>query len=593
MTIPEKVYRDNMVRYEHALKVVRKQLRLISMLRVLTFVLMALSMYVFYPVAVMMIAPALAGVVLFLVLVVRHNRSRQQKKKLEELLALNHTEVRVLHGDFKDLPDGSEFTDPLHAYSNDTDLFGPGSFFQYLNRTGLISGRAKLAAWLTANNTERISERQEAVRELAGKTAFRQEFTATARMMKGRTPAEEIKKWMERHTPFVPAAMRWLPAVFTAGSGVLLVLFFTGMVPGIWILLYYVAGLLLTGSRLRKINALAVHTGRIQDFFLRYRQLLELLEKESFSAPVLAALRGHITAPGKNASWLLRQLARAIDAFDQRNNMIMALLGNGFLLWDLRQCYRIEQWILAHRDKVGQWFDTVSAVDACNSLGNFAFNHPDYVFPEITDREVVLETKGAVHPLIPADKAVRNDYTIARENFFIITGANMAGKSTFLRTVSLQIIMGNGGLPVCARSCSYSPVKLVTSMRTVDSLSDEASYFYAELSRLKYIVNTLQGEEHRYFVVLDEILKGTNSTDKAIGSRKFVEKLVALGATGIIATHDLSLCEAADVLPQVSNYYFDAEITNDELYFDYRFKKGVCRNMNASFLLKKMKIVDG
>ena len=165
----------------------------------------------------------------------------------------------------------------------------------------------------------------------------------------------------------------------------------------------------------------------------------------------------------------------------------------------------------------------------------------------------------------------------------------MAGKSTFLRTVSLHIVMANTGLPVCATASSYSPVKLITSMRTSDSLTDEASYFYSELTRLKFIVDAIAKEP--YFIVLDEILKGTNSTDKAIGSKKFVEKLVAGNATGIIATHDLSLCRIEDELPKIKNYFFDAEIIDDELHFDYTFKEGVCKNMNASFLLKKMQIV--
>ena len=169
----------------------------------------------------------------------------------------------------------------------------------------------------------------------------------------------------------------------------------------------------------------------------------------------------------------------------------------------------------------------------------------------------------------------------------------MAGKSTFLRTVSLSIIMANIGLPVCAKSFDYSPIKLITSMRTSDSLTDDESYFFSELKRLKMIIESVQLTEKPgdYFIILDEILKGTNSTDKAIGSRKFVERLVKLGAMGIIATHDLSLCEISKDLSEVKNYYFDAEIIDNELHFDYTFKEGICKNMNASFLLKKMEII--
>ena len=204
-------------------------------------------------------------------------------------------------------------------------------------------------------------------------------------------------------------------------------------------------------------------------------------------------------------------------------------------------------------------------------------------------QDTILQAKGLGHPLLDPKKRVDNDITINDEEFFIITGANMAGKSTFLRTIALQIVMSNIGLPICAQSCTYQPIKLISSMRTSDSLSDDASYFFSELTQLKHIVDRLENDE--YFIILDEILKGTNSKDKAAGSKKFVEKLTRAEATGIIATHDLSLCEISSELPQVKNKFFDAQIINDELYFDYTFKEGICQNMNASFLLKKMGIV--
>ena len=191
--------------------------------------------------------------------------------------------------------------------------------------------------------------------------------------------------------------------------------------------------------------------------------------------------------------------------------------------------------------------------------------------------------------LDPAD-GVTNNFKIHREEFFIITGANMAGKSTFLRTISLQIVMANMGLPVCASSVKYHPIKLITSMRTTDSLTEHESYFFSELKRLKFVIDSIK--EEKYFIVLDEILKGTNSIDKAIGSKKFIEKLVGSHSTGLIATHDLSLCEVADNLENVENYYFDAKIIIEKQLFDYQLKKGISKKMIAFFFLKKMNIVD-
>ncbi|MGB5459955.1 MAG: DNA mismatch repair protein MutS, partial [Eudoraea sp.] len=298
----------------------------------------------------------------------------------------------------------------------------------------------------------------------------------------------------------------------------------------------------------------------------------------------------YILEEGIKVSQILKQFSGMLNAFDQRNNMIFGALANGFLLWDLRYAYSIEKWISVHGNSVERWLNTIAFFDSYNSLGNFAFNHPDYTFPEITKNDLIIEAKNISHPMLDPAEGVTNNFKISKEEFFVITGANMAGKSTFLRTISLQIVMANMGLPVCATFLRYQPIKLITSMRTVDSLTEHESYFFSELKRLKFIIDSISDDQ--YFIVLDEILKGTNSTDKAIGSRKFIEKLVGSNSTGLIATHDLSLCEVAKSLEKVDNYYFDAAIVNDELHFDYKFKKGICQNMNASFLLKKMKIVE-
>ena len=300
-------------------------------------------------------------------------------------------------------------------------------------------------------------------------------------------------------------------------------------------------------------------------------------------------IRDSIATNSEKASAALQKFSKALDALDQRNNFLFGFIVNGFFLWDLRYAFTIEKWIEKYHASVEKWFYAVEKIDAYNSLGNFSFNHTTYSFPKILQENKGIIAQDLGHPLLDPSKRIDNNFEIASEEFFIITGANMAGKSTFLRTVALQIVMSNIGLPVCSKNCSYSPIKLITSMRTNDSLGDDESYFFSELKRLKFIVDKIQDEN--YFIMLDEILKGTNSTDKAIGSRKFVQRLVASHSTGIIATHDLSLCEISEELPEVKNFYFDAEIVNDELHFDYHLKDGICKNMNASFLLRKMDIV--
>jgi len=367
-------------------------------------------------------------------------------------------------------------------------------------------------------------------------------------------------------------------------------LYFFGFIHGISLLLLLVIGFAISGAFAKKITKLGHASTKMQSTFQQYNRLLQIIEDVEFTAELLQEKKKQIVKEGKKTSEILKEFSILLGNLDQNNNVFYLIFGNGYFLRGLATSYKIEQWIATHGNAAHDWFEVISFFDAYISLSTFAFNHPKYAYPKIVDSDLVMHSKGAGHPLLNPEKSVLNDFEIDAEQFFIITGANMAGKSTFLRTVSLQIMMANIGLPVCAKEVTYHPIKLITSMRTTDSLTDDESYFFSELKRLKFIVDEIQND--RYFIVLDEILKGTNSTDKAKGSRKFVEKLVGSKSTGIIATHDLSLCEVATELPQIANHYFDAEIIANELHFDYRFKEGICQNMNASFLLKKMGIVD-
>lgn len=590
MNDPRSFYNSQIQKYSSHLSKASQKLAFSSLLRLAVFFAMAFLIYQFWGNSSVITAVFVIGIALFIFLVSRHSDLRYERDKFRELIDINKTELEVLDRNFLSLPSGEEFEDPAHPFSQDIDLFGRASFFQYLNRTALAEGTRKLAHLLTSNDIEGIERKQEAIKELSEKADWRQNFSALATLVKTETRTGTILNWLREYQTFVPKIMKWLPMIFSFLSTIAIAAFYFDIIGGIELGLWFFVGIGITAVYLKKINLLSTRVSQVQDTFHQYYQLLALIESTEFSSELLKDKRKLILSEKKKASAILKQFSKAIDALDQRNNMIFGVFGNGFLLWDLRQSYKLETWIKENSQSVEKWFRVIEFLDANNTLGNFAFNHPSYVYPEINHDSHICEATQLAHPLLDPEKRVANDFSIEKEQFFIITGANMAGKSTFLRTVSLQILMANLGLPVCAVSCRYSPIKLITSMRTTDSLSDDESYFFSELKRLKYIVEEIRTE--KYFIILDEILKGTNSTDKAIGSRKFIEKLVRSQSTGIIATHDLSLCEVTDELPQVKNYYFDAEIINDELNFDYRFKKGICQNMNASFLLKKMEIVD-
>lgn len=582
-------YQSEVEKYSTALSTLKKQLFASSMVRLCVFLGACLGVYLSYGNTKLVVAVVVIAITAFLYLVSRHSTLQYKRDKFKELIGINQIELRVLERNFHDLPNGEDYKDPLHFYSQDIDLFGKGSFYQYINRTALKQGSDALAAILTENRIDSIPEKQESIAELAGMPQWRQDFSATASLAKTETGTGAIVSWLQSYKPFVPKIMKVLPLVFSVISVTLVVLYFLDFVWESVLLYWLVFGFLLTGIFSKNMMHLGTSTGKIQSTFEQYNQLLKLIEDTEFNSENLRTKKELILSQGKKTSTVLQEFSKLLSSLDQNNNLIYLIFGNGFFLRGLATCFKIEQWIAAHGASVEGWFDVIAYFDAQNSLGNFVFNHPDYTFPEIMESGTTLKSERAGHPLLNPEKSVLNDFEIKNEEFFIITGANMAGKSTFLRTVSLQVVMANVGLPVCASSSTYVPVKLITSMRTTDSLTDDESYFFSELKRLKFIVDEIQTE--RYFIVLDEILKGTNSTDKAEGSRKFVERLVASHATGIIATHDLSLCEVAKELPEVKNHYFDSEIIDNELHFDYKFKDGICQNMNASFLLKKMGIV--
>lgn len=590
MQNPESFYKEQLAINNSESKRIFKTMSLFSILRLVVFLVTVTGVYMTFKQWQTAVIIGVLGIAIFLFLLSKYTDLKTQRALHKRLATLNEEELKIASDQYHHRVDGLEFQNPKHFYSLDIDLFGRGSFFQFINRTTIKEGTQKLSDYLLANTISDITIRQDAIKELAALPKWRQYYSGVSQGISIEHPAKSIIKWLQEYRPFLSSTHYWSSIAFSLVSVILLVIGVLEIISisylGYWLLL----GLVITGRYLKQINMVAQNTEKAKDTFKQYALLLRHIEQQEFTSQLLKKQQENSASEHLKASKIFSNFSKALDALDNRNNLISAIFGNGLLLWDIRQTFHVEQWIAKYSDKVEDWFEVVTFFDAFNSFGNYAFNHQNYCYPQITNEAITLSAKAIGHPLLPDEKRVDSDLEIKEEQFFIITGANMAGKSTFLRTVALHIVMANVGLPVCANQSKYKPIKLITSMRTTDSLTDDSSYFFSELTRLKFIVDTIEND-HNYFVILDEILKGTNSTDKAKGSRKFVEKLVKLHATGIIATHDLSLTDIETELEAVNNYYFDAEIINNELYFDYKFKQGVCQNMNASFLLKKMDIV--
>jgi ABC-type multidrug transport system fused ATPase/permease subunit len=589
MQDPLVFYKEQLSQLETLIQSDKKRLNLLSFLRLSVFLGAGALVYFLFDSPRIAGLIALIGILLFVMLLKRYVARKTAYELNKELKAINEEELKIANGDFLDREDGSEFQDPNHFFSSDIDLFGKGSFFQYADRTGLKEGGEFLVNLLSSNDITEIKERQEAISELSKLPKWRQKYTAIARMLKTRTTNKSITNWLSDYEPFISKQFKWLPLVFTIVSIALFVAAFFKLVGFTPILIWFILGLVLTGFFVKRVTRLSAVTNRIKETIQQYALLLQEIEATDFKASLLKNEKSNIESEKYKASQIFRTFSKHLDALDNRNNFFVAFLGNGFFLWDIYYSRKIEDWIIENKHLVSQWFKTVAFFDSFNTLGSFAYNHPKFSYPELSiNTETRINAKDLGHPLIKEGQRINSDLVLKTDEFFIVTGANMAGKSTFLRTVSFYIVMANVGLPVCATESTYVPIQLITSMRTSDSLTENSSYFFAELTRLQFIIQHL--EKGSYLVILDEILKGTNSVDKAAGSKKLIEKLVKMDVSGIIATHDLSLCEIADDLKEVKNFFFETEIKNEELYFDYKLKEGICKNMNASFLLKKMDI---
>lgn len=554
----------------------------------------------------LMYAVTAACLLPFLLLVKYHNRLFLRKDYQEKRLEVNRQELAALDQDSSAFDDGKEFADPAHPYTYDLDVFGPRSLFQYVNRTCTRLGREQLARWMACHldKQEPILRRQEAVQELAVKPSFRQHFRILGLLNKGQAADRaELLEWAQSPVRYRNRnLLRRLPHMVTAVNLLCLAGVVTGVLPGnVWGVLWFgivVASFAFT----RQITKVQSVYGQKLRILGTYAKLLQTMDDEPMEAPLLRAVKDKIGGDRRQASQAIRRLVKLMNELDQRNNYLMYTVLNGCFFWELWQIMRIEAWKEVHAGELPHWLEAIGEMDALCSLGTFAYNHPEgYSYPDIlgdtntgtdnteTPFQLVAETMG--HPLIPHDRCVCNDIRMSRRPaFIIITGANMAGKSTYLRTIGVNYLLACIGAPVCAEQMSLYPARLMTSLRTTDSLSDNESYFFAELKRLKSIIDRLQSGE-QLFIILDEILKGTNSADKQRGSFALIQQLVRMRANGIIATHDLLLGTLKGRFPDcIDNFRFEADITGDELTFSYRLRPGVAQNMNACFLMKKMGI---
>lgn len=593
---PENHYTERLSLTEGQLQQVKKQIFRISMLRLALFIAGIAGLYFFYNQTTLLIVCICLTFLPLFILVKIHNRFFIRKEWLETQARIIQEELQALSGDYSSFEDGKEYVNPEHPYSFDLDIFGRRSLFQSINRTCTFFGKVRLAEWLQNHLHEKtsIEKRQEMIREISKHTLFREQFRVAGLVHHGQSSdGEKIQAWSQSpaqylHAGWVKAFIWGVPVI----NSLLLITSLAGWTSFSWLGLSFGIFLVLSFGIIKRATYIQETYGKQLKSLNGYARLIALAKTEDWKSAGMLELMERFNLNGQSPVQALQQLSKELDRLDLRNNQFLYVLLEGSIFFQLQEIVRIERWKVRYGQHISEWLETVGELDALCSLGTFAYNHPQYTYPELTEKPFCFLATQMGHPLMPASQCVKNDATIPSRPFFlIITGANMAGKSTYLRTIGVNYLLACIGAPVCCEKLKLHPNQLITSLRTSDSLSDNESYFFAELKRLKRIIDLLnQGQQ--LFIILDEILKGTNSMDKQKGSFDLIRQFMQLKANGIIATHDLLLGSLIKQFPEeIRNYCFEADIKDNELTFSYKLREGVAQNMNACFLMKKMGII--
>lgn len=483
---------------------------------------------------------------------------------------------------------GENLRDPAHIYADDLDIFGRGSLFELISTARTSAGEQALAAWLLAPAArEAVLERQGAVRELCPRLDFREELALLGEDIRFRVNAVSLAAWGSAPAVGFSPLLRLLALGLTVAGLVTLIAFFVhalSIFPFAAVIGCNFLFLYATRKRIGRVIAAIEAPG--QELLL-LSLILGRLEREEFEGPLLSKLRSALDVRGLPASQGVRRLKRWIELLDSGDHMLLRLL-RPVLMWKEQAAMAVESWRHESGPFIARWIHAVGEFEALSSFAALAFERPDWIFPTLlTEPGALVEAEALRHPLLPAAKCIPNDLRIGGEvRLLIVSGSNMSGKSTLLRAAGLNAILAWAGAPAAAAALRVSRLQVAASMRVVDSLQDNRSRFFTEITRIRQIVDLAHGAAAVFFL-LDELLSGTNSHDRAIGAAGIARALVQSGAIGLITTHDLALAKLAQDLPStVENVHFEDQIASGEIHFDYKLRPGVVTRSNALELMR-------
>jgi hypothetical protein len=592
---PLKVYQKNIEEYSNQASVIKGKRSVIGWARLgiaaLTFAAVKL---IWNQELWVIIAVAIAGIACFLYVVSLDVNLKEKLQNLERLVDINAGEINVLKNEFLGREDGKRFETPNHPYAQDMDVFGTASLYQYISRCTAEQSKQLLADKLLQPGSKQvILPMQEAVKELTTNTGWRQQLQAFGLATPINLYTEtRIKNWLVKPAAYNHPFWLWLARLYPFITlGCLALNIFNLINAPVFTLLVFAFFVFSIGISKGIHPTWLLLSKIVPEVDTLYKQLNHI-ESGQFNSAFIAAIKKSIQSNvGIAASKEIRELKAILNRFDVRLNVFAFNIVNTFFLWDLWQMLALNAWKKKNATAVQFWFKAIADAEVAASIATLAFNQPGWCYPEITEEHFTLSATTLGHPLIAAGKRVNNSFGMQGQGkVSIITGSNMGGKSTFLRSLGVNIILALMGAPACAEAFTVSPVLLMSSMRIADNLAESTSTFYAELKKLKSIIGAVNSNE-KIFILLDEILRGTNSLDRHTGSKALIQQFIHHNAVAVTATHDVELAKLISDFPEaISNYHFDVQVENDELYFDYKLKPGICTSLNASILMRKIGI---
>lgn len=590
MSLAEEFYKNNIEKNSKESNKLSVKVNIVGWSRLVIVLLCILTDYFLYKENKigLTILSTMFFVVIFLVLVVYHNDIFKNKKKIDLLISINQKGLKRIDGEFTSFEDnGSEYLDAKHPFIDDLDIFGNRSVFQYINTTITTGGRLELVNLLKGKkklNVRQVVERQEVIRELAQKAAWRQNLIVEGNLKKSKDMnllgLINWSKKIESSSPLrtVIAYTFILATIFS------IYLVVKRIIPLSFLILdfmvNYIVAKILSQGMMKEIKLFESIKGSVYG----YGKILSLIEEENFNSVYLKNLQNKLKNDKLSCKEEMKKFSNILDLAGNSAYNAFYLILNVVIFLDVFLIRRLEKWREKNGEKLEDWLNVMHEIDALSSISNLSFENDEWTYPTILDNNEI-EGINIGHPLL-GKKAVRNSFSLKKEQkAALITGSNMSGKSTFLRTIGVNLVLSYIGAPVCADKFSCGIMRVYTCMRTKDNLEESISSFYAEILRIKILIEACKKGE-KIFFLLDEIFKGTNSKDRHTGAIVLIKQLIKYGGAGLVSTHDLELCDLEKENKSIINYNFREFYENGKIKFDYILRKGKSETQNAIYLMQ-------